>query len=132
MVCALAQTISGAGLAYMGTSSTVKLISYLLAISVFYCVYNAWYYAAIQKDISKHKYWAMRLVGYLQTIALQRVCMVVLIISHRTGWLGLYPVYDDDDAATMQKIFEDSFATCYPIGMMLTEWYLAGYYGWTE
>jgi len=132
MVCALAQTISGAGLAYMGKSSTVKIVSYLLAISVIYCVYNAWYFVAIQNDIPKHKYWSMRLVGYLQTIALQRVCMALLMVSHYFGWLGLYPTYDKDDGETLEQIFNDSFVSCFIVAMMLTEWYLAGYYGWTE
>lgn len=132
MVCAIAQTISGAGLAYMGNSSTIKLVSYLLAIAVAYCVYNGWYFAAIEKDIPKHKYWSMRLVGYLQTIALQRVCMVLLIISRRTGWPDLYPAYDPTDTATTEKLFEDSFTFCMILAMMFTEWYLASYYGWTE
>lgn len=131
MVSALSQTITGVGLAYMGNSSTVKLVSYLLAISVTYCVYNAWYYAAT-KDIVKHKYWAMRLVGYLQTIALQRVFMVILFVSHRAGWLGLYPAFDETDGETLVKAFEDSFLCSFSVATMLTEWYLAGYYGWTE
>lgn len=131
MVSALSQTVSGIGLAYLGNSSTIKLISYTLAISILYCVYNAWYFA-IQRDIPKHKYWAMRLVGYLQTIALQRFFMVLLMISYHTGWPGLYPAYDENDGATLDKIFEDSFACCLPVAIMLTEWYLAGYYGWTE
>lgn len=132
MVSAICQTISGAGLAYMGKSSTVKLVSYHLAISVLYCVYNAWYFAAIAKDIPKHKYWAMRLVGYLQTIALQRVFMGILIVSHRTGWLGLYPAFDENDGETLVQIFDDSFVCSFTVAMMLTEWYLAGHYGWTE
>jgi hypothetical protein len=132
MVCALCQTISGACLAYMGNSATVKIVSYLIAISVGYCLYNAWYFAAIAKDIPKHKYWSMRLVGYLQSIALQRVFMPLLIVSHWTGWLGLYPAYDEDDGATLVQIFEDSFVLCFIVAILLTEWYLAGYYGWTE
>lgn len=132
MVCALGQTISGAGLAYMGNSSTVKIVSYLLAISVGYCLYNAWYFAAITKDIPKHKYWSMRLVGYLQSIALQRVFMPLLIVSHRTGWPGLYPPYDEDDGATLEQIFDDSFVLCFIVAILVTEWYLAGYYRWTE
>ena len=132
MVCAVAQSVSGVGLAYMGDSPTIKIVSYLLAISIIYCVYHAWYYAAIEKDIAKHKYWSMRLVGYSQTIALQRVFMVVLIAAHQFGWLGLYPPYDENDAATIGQIFDDTFVSCYTVAMMLTEWYLAGYYGWTE
>jgi len=131
MISAMSQTISGVGLAYMGKSSTVKLVSYLLAISVIYCVYNAWYFAAI-KDIPNHKYWAMRLVGYLQTIALQRVFMGILFASHRFGWLGLYPAYDEADGETLVQAFDDSFVCSFSVAMMLTEWYLAGYYDRTE
>jgi len=132
MVCALAQTVSGVGLAYMGKSPTFKIISYMLAISVVYCVYYAWYFAAIKKDIPKHKYWSMRLVGYLQTLALQRFCMILLIVSHRTGLLGLYPAYSVDDATIIEQIFNDSFSFSFVMAMMGTEWYLAGYYGWNE
>lgn len=132
MICALAQTVSGAGLAYMGNSSTIKIISYLLAVAVFYCIYNAWYFAAIEKDISRHKYWSMRLVGYLQMIALQRFCMVLLVVSHRTGWPSLYPVYSIDDATTIEQIFNDSFSFSFVLAILGTEWYLAGYYGWNE
>lgn len=116
----------------MGTSPTIKIVSYLLAISVIYCLYNAWYFAAITKDIPKHKYWAMRLVGYLHSIALQRVSIAMLFVSYYTGWLGLYPAYDEDDGATILQIFDDSFVLCFTVAIPLTEWYLAGYYGWTE
>lgn len=132
MVCAIFQAVSGVGLAYMGNSSTIKLMSYMIAVSVLYCVYNACYFAAIAKDIPKHKYWAMRLVGYLQTIALQRVFMGILIASFRFGWLGLYPDYDEADGETLVQAFDDSFVCSFSVAMMLTEWYLAGYYGWTE
>lgn len=134
MVCAFAQAVSGVGLAYMGNSPTIKIISSFIGISAIYCLYYAWYYAAIEKDIAKHKYWAMRLVGYLQSIALQRVFMLLLIVCHKFGLLGLYPASgeEDDDAAALQQIFDDSFVCCYPTAVLLTEWYLAGYYGWTE
>mmetsp|Transcript_24943 Transcript_24943/g.52967 ORF Transcript_24943/g.52967 Transcript_24943/m.52967 type:complete len:288 (+) Transcript_24943:82-945(+) len=133
MVCAFFQAVSGAALAYTQKSSTVKVTSYLLAIVVTYSAFYAWYFAAIAKDIPKHKYWSMRLVGYLQTIALQRVFHILLMLCNIFGWMGLYPVpYDEDDTETFQKIFDDSFSCCFITAMMLTEWYLAGYYGWTE
>ena len=132
MISAISQTITGVGLAYMGKSSTVKIVSYLLGISVIYCVYNSWYFAAFAKDIPKHKYWAIRLVGYLQTIALQRVFMGILFLSHRTGWLGLYPAFDENDGETLVQAFDDSFVCSFVTDILLTEWYLAGYYGWTE
>eukprot|EP00531_Pseudo-nitzschia_arenysensis_P004763 CAMPEP_0116121194 /NCGR_PEP_ID=MMETSP0329-20121206/3569_1 /TAXON_ID=697910 /ORGANISM="Pseudo-nitzschia arenysensis, Strain B593" /LENGTH=266 /DNA_ID=CAMNT_0003614995 /DNA_START=689 /DNA_END=1489 /DNA_ORIENTATION=- len=131
MVSAISQTISGVGLAYMGKSPTVKLVSYLAAISVLYCVYNAWYFAAI-KDISKHQYWAVRLVGYLQTVALQRVVVGILLLSYRFGCLGLYPAFDEEDGETLVQIFDDSFVSSFLVVTMVTEWYLAGCYGWTE
>jgi len=132
MVSAICQTVSGIGLAYMGKSSTVKIVSYLTAVATAYCVYNAWYFAAIAKDIAKHKYWSMRLVGYTQTIALQRVFMGMCMLSYRTGWLDLYPAFDEDDGETLVKIFEDSFICAFGVAILVTEWYLAGYYGWTE
>ena len=131
MVCALAQTVSGVGLAYNNKSPTVKIVSYLLAVAVAYCVYYAWYYAWI-RDIPKHKYWSLRLVGYLQTIALQRVFFAVLMVCWFTGGLGLYPLFDGEDKETLLQVFDDSFVSCFIVGMMATEWYLAGYYGWTE
>lgn len=131
MIAAIFQSVSGAGLAYMGHLPTEKIVSYLLAISVLYCVYNAWYYAS-RRDIPKHKYWAMRLVGYLNSIALQRVFMPVLTLAYRFGWLGLYPSYDENDQETSLQIFGDSFVCGVIVAMMLTEWYLAGFYGWPE
>lgn len=133
LVCALAQTTSGVGLAYMGKSPTIKIVSTFLAISVVYCVYYAWYYAAIARDIAKHKYWSTRLVGYLQTISLQRVFMFALILSHQAGWNGLYPPVDDTNGSEIvQQLFDDSFICSILAGILLTEWYLAGVYGWTE
>lgn len=132
MVCAIAQTVTGIGLAYLGNSPTVKLLTYLFAITVIYCVYNAWYFAAIEKDISKHRYWAMRLVGYLLTTAIQGVVTGTLFAAHATNSLGLYPPYDENDGDTLVQILEDSFACAFIVAMMLTEWYIAGYYGWTE
>lgn len=131
MVAALCQCISGIGLAYLGKSSTVAIVSYLMAISVIYCVYNAWYYA-ILKDIARHKYWAMRLVGYLQTTSLNLVVLGLLAVWYYTEFLGLYPPFDPDDGETFVKIFEDSMILAYAGAVLVTEWYLAGYYGWTE
>ena len=126
----------------MGNSSTIKIVSTFFGIAVMYCTYYTWYYAAntIQKDISKHKYWATRLVGYMQGIALQRVFMVLLILSHELGWNGLYPPFLDDDntiednnngSEIVKQIFDDSFICSILAAIYFTEWYLAGVYGWT-
>lgn len=132
MVCALAQSISGVGLAFMGNSSTIKIVSYFLATAMIYCVYNAWYFAAIQKDIIKHEYWSMRLVGYSQVIALQRVFMGIFIASAHFDLFGLYPGNTEDDAATTVQVFDDSFVASFSAGVLLTEWYISDNYGWTE
>ena len=141
LLCSIAQTTSGIGLAYMGNSSTIKIVSTFFGIAVMYCTYYSWYYAAntIQKDIMKHKYWATRLVGYMQGIALQRVFMVLLILSHELGWNGLYPPFLDDDntiednngSEIVKQIFDDSFICSILAAIYFTEWYLAGVYGWT-
>lgn len=131
MVCAMAQSISGAGLAYMGKSTIIKLTSYMLAISVVYSAAYAWYFAR-KKDFAKHKYWSMRLVGYLQSIALQRFYHIVLIACYRLNLFGLYPPFDDDDPDIALKIFDDTFVAAVMTAMLVTEWYLASYYGWTE
>ena len=142
LLCSIAQTTSGIGLAYMGNSSTIKIVSTFFGIAVMYCTYYSWYYAAntIHKDISKHKYWATRLVGYMQGIALQRVFMVLLILSHELGWNGLYPPFLVDDntiednnngSEIVKQIFDDSFICSILAAIYFTEWYLAGVYGWT-
>ena len=92
-------------------------------------MYQAYYYIAIRQDVAQHQYWALRLVGYVQTIALQRFYMGLLIVLHKVGYDGgLYTKYDTDDGAIMEKIFEDSFSCCFSTAILITEWYLAGYY----
>ena len=113
MVVLLVQTISGVGLAATSHSNTVKLVSYTLAIATFFCIFQAWRYA-YWRDIPKHKYWVIRLVGYMQTISLQRFWMILLIITHAFGWDGLYPQLDDDAPIEEWKqiglqMFDDSF-----------------------
>lgn len=135
MVAAMAQVITGSGLACTSHSSIIKIVSWTVSVSVLYCAVYAWYYAA-NKDIQKHKYWVMRLVGYLQTIALQRFWLLVLLISHQCGWHGLYPPITE--SSTLQErndlvysMFDDAFVLCNLHAILTTEWYLAGEYGWT-
>ena len=55
--------------------------------------------------------------------------MGLLIVLHKVGYDGgLYAKYDTDDGAIMEQIFEDSFSCCFPTAILITEWYLAGYY----
>jgi len=85
----------------------------------------------------------------MQTIALQRVFMILLLVSHQFGWHGLYPPFvDNDDVSNnntnntntntnngyeiVQQLFDDSFVCSILAGIYVTEWYLASVYGWTE
>ena len=78
----------------------------------------------------------MRLVGYMQTISLQRFWMFILIATHQSGWYGLYPDFDDlayDEIKTVvHQMFDDSFVLCILQSILMTEWYLAGYQGMLE
>jgi hypothetical protein len=71
----------------------------------------------------------MRLVGYMQTIALQRFYMVLLLSSHQCGFYFLYPSLDgaseDEVNDVILQIFDDSFVICFLTAILVTEWYLS-------
>ena len=129
MVAAASQTASGVGLAATSHSSVIKIVSFVLALAVAYCIYHAWNYA-VHRDIPKHKYWVVRLVGYMQTIALQRFFFLVLVVSHQCGWHGLYSSLDgaslDEINRVVLELFDDSFILAILTAFLATEWYLAG------
>jgi len=136
LVCAVLQTASGVGLAWTSTSNIVLLVSLWLAAACVYCIYHAWT-NAIQRDIPKHKYWVLRLVGYLQTIAFQRFFMVGLIVTHQRGWYGLYPELTNETELVEKNrvvlaMFDDSFVLAILTAFLGTEWYLAGEQGMLE
>lgn len=134
MVAALLQTTTGMGLALTSHSNIIKIVSFVLAVAATYCVYHAWS-SAIQRNIAKHKIWAMRLVGYLQTNVLQRFWLLTLIISHECGWYGLYPNMEGDDVTletrnkAVYDMFDDSFILAILSAFLVTEWYIAGQEG---
>lgn len=130
MVCVFSQTASGVGLALTTHSNVIVIVSLMLALASFYCIFHAWK-NAIYRDIPKHKYWVLRLVGYMQTIAFQRFYIFALIISHQMGWHGLYPPLDEDTPLekanqVVLSMFDDSFILSVLTAMLGTEWYLAG------
>ncbi|CAB9514036.1 expressed unknown protein [Seminavis robusta] len=136
MVTACMQTSSGVGLALTSHSKIIPIVSGFLALAVFYCVYHAWKYA-IHRDIPRHKYWVFKVVGYLQTIALQRIFLMLLITTHQMGWYGLYP--DLGENSTLEEandvvldMFDHSFVFAIFTVMLLTEWYIAGEQGMME
>jgi len=135
MVVLIVQNVTGFGLAATTKSHIVKLVSYVLCIASLFCVVQAWRYA-YYRDIPKHKHWVIRLVGYMQTISLQRFWLGMLIVPHALGWNGLYPPMDDDStdeewAALAAKMFDDSFVLCITTAFLTTEWYLAAEQGMT-
>ena len=140
MVVLVLQTSSGIGLAATSDSNVIKLVSYVLGIAVVYCIVQAWRYA-YWRDIPRHKYWVIRLVGYMQTIALFGFWLSILIISHglqsKCGWKGLYPILDDNStreewADVVQDMYDDAEILCILHAILTTEWYLAAEQGMTE
>jgi len=131
-VAAFLQTMSGVGLAATSHSLVIKILSFVLAAAVLFCMYHAYFYARY-RDIPKHKYWVLKMVGYLQSIALQRFWMLVLIISHRMGWHGLYPDLDhatvEEANAVVLQIFDHSFILAILTAFLGTDWYLSGEMG---
>jgi len=135
MVTALIQAITGVSLASMSKSPIIKSVSIVLGISVVYSTYHAWN-AAIAKDIAKHKHWVMRLVGYLQTIALQRFWFVFIIASHQMGLHFLFPSLDDVSLEQVNHIIFQMFDTSFVLAILtayqFTEWYLDAQQGRME
>jgi len=132
MVVAILEALTGVGMALTSHSPTVKILSNILNLCALYCTQKAWMFAR-RHDIARHKYWAMRLVGYLQTIALQRVSMFILVRTHQSGWYGLYPDLTGATDAAIRlvagQMFDDSFVTSTTVAIVATEWYLAGTIG---
>ncbi|CAE7470905.1 unnamed protein product [Symbiodinium natans] len=83
------------------------------------------------EDIVRHKYWATKLFGYSQAIALQRIYFFALVAL---------TLLDDDNSpynaitpssplaqrnAEAKEIFNDAFTMCIFTAIVLTEWYQA-------
>lgn len=138
MLAALLQTVTGCGLALTTEDShVIPLVSFALAIGVLYCLVYAYKYAR-QRDIPKHKYWVLRMVGYLQTISLQRFWFFVLLMTHQLGWYGMYPNLNVNQQVegvneqanqVVRQMFDDSFLMSILTSFLVTEWYLAGEQG---
>lgn len=133
LVAAFLQTITGIGMAVTSHSSYVKIVSLVYGVAVGYSLIYAAYYARA-RDIPKHKYWVLRLVGYLQTIAAQRFWFIVLLVCHKLGSTLLYPAFDDSMSletvnGIVREMFDGSFVMAALTSTYVTEWYLAGNVG---
>ena len=129
MVVLLAQNLTGFFLASTSHSNIITMVSYVLNVAAIFCIFQAWRYA-YWRDIPQHKYWVLRLVGYMHTISLQRFFLVLLIISHSMGWEGFYPQLDETASdeewiSLVKEMFDDSFVLCILFAILSTEWYLA-------
>lgn len=135
LAAALLQTISGVGLALTSHSNVIKLISLVLALAVLYSIIKAWEHA-VRREIAFYKFWVLRMVGYLQTIALQRFWLLLLISSHEMGWYGLYPdmslITQQQANVVVLSMFDDSFILAILTAFVGTEWYLSGLQGMLE
>ncbi|CAE7345093.1 unnamed protein product [Symbiodinium microadriaticum] len=67
----MGQIITGIGLASGSPTHGVKMLSIAYGLAMAYVLANTIYYVRV-KDIVRHKYWATKLFGYSQAIALQR------------------------------------------------------------
>lgn len=130
LLVVMMQVVSGLGMSYYSPSSIIKLVSLCLAVAAVYCVYHAAQYARA-REIEKHRYWALRLVGYMQTISAQRFWLVVLIGTHQAGATYLYPAIDENITprevieSIVARIFDDSFVLAMISAVLVTEWYLS-------
>jgi len=132
MVTALAQTLSGVCLAYTARSQTIRTTIYTLAMAVVFCVVQAWFYA-YHRDIPKHKMWALRLVGYMQTIALERFFLLCIILHHTIWEAGSDDLLSQAQAnQKVWEMFDQSFILALLTALLLTEWYLAGEQGYLD
>ena len=135
MVSVFVQIVTGAGLALTSDSKVFTLISIWLAVAVTYCLYYAWKFA-IERDIQRHKFWVLRMVGYLQGLSFQRFWMIVLIGSYQMGWRGLYPTMEAGSTveacnSVVKDIFDHSMILSTLTSVYLTEWYLSEEFGMT-
>jgi len=134
LLAVLSQVLSGVALAYCGFSATIAWVSYTLAIATIGCVFKA-AKAAIMKDFNLHKYWAMRLVGYLQMISGQRFWTIVLLVCQHTGVFRkmehpFYPQLEEDSPQSLVdsvvvRMFHDTFIIAWFFAFVGTELYLA-------
>lgn len=132
LLVAVVQVCSGIGLGSTSSDSTIKAASLPFALAIAYCVYNALRYA-VARDSKRHKYWVLRLVGYMQVIAAQRFWLVVLLTTHQCGCYFLYPsikgLPQSEIETIVMKMFSDSFVFALGTAIYITEWYLAGSIG---
>lgn len=134
LLAVICQVLSGVALAYNGYSATIAWFSYILAIGTIVSVYHT-AKNAMKRNFSSHKYWALRLVGYLQAISGQRFWTIVAISCQHAGVFRNmehppYPQLEEDSSpslvdAVVLRMFHDSFIVAGIVAFVGTELYLA-------
>jgi len=124
----MGQIITGIGLASGSPTHGVKMMSTAYGLAMAYVLANTIYYVR-KKDIVRHKYWATKLFGYSQAIALQRVYYFSFLAS---TLLGESPFWAVAPSSSLEQrnfesrdMFDDSFSMCIFTAIVLTEWYQA-------
>ncbi|OLQ08212.1 hypothetical protein AK812_SmicGene8297 [Symbiodinium microadriaticum] len=126
----MGQIITGIGLASGSPTHGVKMLSIAYGLAMAYVLANTIYYVRV-KDIVRHKYWATKLFGYSQAIALQRN-QVYFFAFFASTLLGDSPFWAVAPSSSMEQrnaesrdMFDDSFSMCIFTAIVLTEWYQA-------
>ncbi|CAK9010989.1 Uncharacterized protein SCF082_LOCUS10896 [Durusdinium trenchii] len=124
----LGQIITGTALACKSPTPGIRMLAIAYGIAMAY-VLGQTVYHIMRKDIVRHKYWATKLFGYAQAIALQRVYLFAFFVLTMNG-MSLYTPPDQltsqaekDDETLL--IFNDSFTMCIFSAIVLCEWYQA-------
>lgn len=133
LLAVLSQVLSGVALAYNGYSIIIAWFSYILASATIICVYRT-ATTARAKDFHAHKYWALRLVGYLQAVSGQRFWTFVIFGCQYAGVFGNmkhppYPQLNEDSPPALvdivvMRMFHDTFILAGVTAFIGTEWYL--------
>lgn len=134
LLAVLSQVLSGVCLAYNGFSAIIAWFSYIVGFATVICVYHT-ATKARAKDFHMHKYWALRLVGYLQAISAQRFWIMLAIGCQYAGAFRnmehpLYPQLEEDSPQSLAdtvvlRMFHDSFVAALVSAFIGTELYLA-------
>ncbi|CAE7470915.1 unnamed protein product [Symbiodinium natans] len=128
--CMLGQIITGIGLATGSPTPGIKMLSIAYGLAMAYVLAQTIYYVR-KKDIVRHKYWATKLFGYSQAIALQRIYLVAFVVltladDENSPYNAITPSSTlAQRNAESKEIFNDSFTMCIFTAIVLTEWYQA-------
>jgi len=124
----MGQIITGIGLATGSPTPEIFMLSTGFGLTMAYVLAQTIYYV-LKKDIVRHKYWATKLFGYSQAIALQRCYYVSFLVSTLLGDSPFWSITKSSSMkhrnADARDMFDNSFAMCIFTAIVLTEWYQA-------